>query len=133
MDVASILLSEYARIIDGSRLLVVGTFNEIRTPRVPVTVQLFLSLVIEAHRDDRGKEHRGELFVLNGKREELTRLEVPFSFGDKDPKPGMFLKHTHLAAIQIAFPEGGPYSFEFHIDGTYHAATNLYVIAADEP
>jgi len=127
MNVVSILLSEYAKGFEGSRLVIVGTFNQVRAPQIPFTMAMFLTVVIEAHRDERGSKHLGELFLLNARREEVAQVSFEIGFSGNDPRPGMHLRHTHLQLVNVTFPEAGPYSYELHIDGTYHAATNLYI------
>lgn len=130
MNVDSILLSEYARIIDGSRLLVVGTFNEVTVPSVPVTLPPFyVTLVFEGHRSERGRTFTVEVKVLNARRESILNEPALFeaSFLDADPKPGMNLRHSQVHGMLLTFPEAGPYAFEVYVDGTYYTGTNLFV------
>ena len=69
------------------------------------------------------RAHTGEL-----KHPAPTELVFP----DSEPSPGMFLRHISVLKMGVQFPEEGPYSFEVHIDGTYHAAVNLYVKVVEQ-
>lgn len=103
MNVDVILLCEYARIIDGSRLLIVGTLNRMNVPGVPARLPVvYLAFVVEGHRDLRGTQHEAEVRIVNQRREVVgTPMKAEFTFLDREPFPGMYCKHTHIMA-----PEG---------------------------
>ena len=132
MNVDVILLCEYARIFDGSRLMIVGTMNGITVPGVPVKLPaIHIAIVVEAHRELKGTSHVCEVRILNARREIVgSPMKYDFAFHPETPPPGMYCRNTQVIAVSVAFQEEGPHSFELHIDGTYHAATNLYVAVA---
>ena len=124
MNIDAILLSEYAKADPGGRLTVVGTFNAVNVPGLPVIIPVFyVSIVLEGHRTEQGVKHKGEIKVLNSKRQNVAEGQdttFEFAFTDDDPLPGMYARHVVVSQILIQFQEEGPYSFEIHINDVYH-------------
>jgi len=133
VNVDSILLSEYASAGPDGRLTVANAFNRINGPGprwgIPM---IYVSLVIHGHRAEAGTDHELELRLVNARREPM--LDEPaigsFRFHEDDGslEEGLPLRHIHTVALMgLVFEEPGPYAFEVYIDGTYHAATALFV------
>lgn len=128
MNVDSILISEYATLTPGNQLTVIRSFNRLAAPNFPATQPwLAISLVIHAHRDERGSSHEIEIRVTKPEgTDSIHRAE--FTLADGDPPPGMPLRHTYIHQhINFTFDAAGAYAFEVYIDDTYHAASTLYV------
>ena len=136
MNVDSILISEYASTTESGRLTVVNTFDTVQVTEMPAKVpSFFISVVTEGHRSERGTTHEIHVKLLDSQRNEIgaeqnTAKELVFP--DTEPAPGMFLRHISIFKLGVQFPAEGPYSFEVHIDGTYHAAANLYVQVVEQ-
>ena len=128
MNVDSILISEYATLTPGNQLTVIRAFNSLAAPKFPATHRwLAISLVIHAHRDERGSTHQIEIRVTKPEgTESLHRGE--FTLADGEPPPGMPLRHTYIhQQLGFVFEAEGAYAFEVYVDDTYHAASTLYI------
>lgn len=130
MNVDSILLSEYASLSALNELTVVRVFNQLVARSYPATHEwLAISLIIHGHRSERGTEHAVEIRIVGAQSREGKKVhEGKFTFADADPPAGVPLRHTYIfRMVRVQFPEPGPYAFEVYIDGTYHAASVLYL------
>ena len=128
MNVSSIMLSQFATFFEGHRLMIFGSFNQMAPPRFPFSIQgICVSVVVEAHSDEYGKQHKWELRVVDGSREILFQQSEPFEFTVPAPGPAMPVKFTHIIVLPLEIPREGPYAFEYFIDDTYYTATTLYV------
>lgn len=132
MNVDSVLLSDFGQVDRGGKLTVVGVFNTIQGPGPEWVVPfLTISLVIQGHVDE-GGEHHGEIRLVNRRREVVNPKPIDFEF-QLNPEearvaPGMPLRAVKTYTIMgMKLEEPGPYAFEIFLDGTFHAAANLYV------
>lgn len=128
MNVDSILISEYATLTPGNQLTVVRTFNQLAASSFPARhAFLAISLVIHAHRSERGTEHDIEIRVI-GPSASKELHSGKFTLAKGDPPAGVPLRHTYVhQVVAIEFEGPGAYAFEVYIDGTYHAASTVYV------
>lgn len=136
MNVASILLSQFAHVTDAGELTVYRTFRSMAGSSFPARVPLMaLSVVIHAHADEAGTEHEMEIRLLDDDRNPIdpTPVTRSFRFQEETPPPGMPLRHTRVQRIQgVQFPRVGTYAFEVYIDGTYHGTASFFVGRAEE-
>lgn len=130
MNVDSILISEYATTDPAGRLTVVNCYNRITTETLPAGIGLLcLSLVVHGAPAEAGTRHKGEVKLLNQRREVLGQNPISFEFtfkGRDEMEPGMPLRWIgNFKIMRLVLSEEGPYAFEVYIDGTYHAAASL--------
>ncbi|MFO8175515.1 MAG: hypothetical protein R6T96_14605 [Longimicrobiales bacterium] len=131
MNVDSILISEYATVDNVGRLTVVNVFNKINGPG-PWAIPFFsISMVIHGHEKEAQTHHEGEIILLDSERERVKEDPIPFEFTfPKKSKntPGMPVRFVvNLMIAGLVFERPGPYAFEVHIDGTYHASASLFI------
>lgn len=134
MNIDTILISEYASSDGFGRLTVVNAFNKLfgtgPTWGLPI---MYLTMVAHGPRREAGREWDGEVRLLNAKRELVNKKSMPFkvTFADiaeDEGEQGMPLRAVvHMAFAGLQFPAPGAYAFEVYLDGTYAAATTLYV------
>ena len=132
MNVDSILISEYASVDSNGRLTVVNVFNKLTGPGPKWGRPFFtISLVIHGHSKEAGTTHEGEIYLLDSERKQGMPEPIPFSFSVPEQKratPGMPVRHITVMTIMGATLENpGPYAFEVHIDGIYHASASFFV------
>ncbi|HUP51810.1 MAG TPA: hypothetical protein VM198_05005 [Longimicrobiales bacterium] len=128
MNVDSILISEFATLTPGNQLTVVRTFNSLAATNFPAQrAFLAISLVIHAHRSERGTEHEVEIRVV-GPSETKPLNTGKFTLPSGDPPAGMPLRYTYVhQTVGIGFATPGSYAFEVYIDGTYSAASTVHI------
>lgn len=125
MNVDAFVLADFVEPHQEGKLTIVGAFNRINAPQVPVVVaSMGLGIIIHAHASEAGTQHALEIQLLNARREEVARLKGEFAFPTETPPAGVPLRALYSINISGApLKEFGPYAFELYIDGTYHAAT----------
>ncbi|MDP2957604.1 MAG: hypothetical protein Q8N53_14355 [Longimicrobiales bacterium] len=135
MNVDSILISDYATLTDNDQsLTVVRVFNALSAKDFPATKQwMAISLIVHAHRDERGSEHDLEIRVVHATRKPDTVIHRgKFRLAQGEPPPGVPLRQIVIhQMVQVAFPDPGAYAFEVYIDGTYHASSVIHLGQAE--
>ena len=132
MNVDSILISEFASAVDNC-LTVYRTINRIRAKALPARHGMMsVSLILHGHPSESGTEHESELRLLNARREVLASFPNKFAFTEDEPVPGLPIRQIVIfGLVNLELKEVGPFAFEVHIDGTYHAGA-AFVLALME-
>lgn len=135
MQIGAAFLCDAAETREGLLFVLGAGVARIWRPEMPAPMGASLGMIIELHRDERGRPHEFEVRIQTQDGQEVARAAGGFQV-DTD---GSDLEVHELAIVPIALdfhpvalPSFGPYSVEITINGEHRRTLMFSVRPADE-
>jgi hypothetical protein len=128
MIVKFALLADYAALMTGNKLLIVGEFDSMFAPQVPLTYGPFFMVARLDAPVSEGTEHRLQigLYDEDGHLVGERTPETLFRFNAQGP--GRPLRGQFLAQLVMTFPKHGTFEFHIVVDGRTETVVPVHVI-----
>lgn len=128
MEVTLAVICDYANLSRDGKLNILGVFNGIEAPALPISVaQLFIVVSTEAGPTEAGQEFPFELVLWAQDGQEIFRVDQRLQF-PATTYPGEHVSNNQIIAVAgLPFREAGDYAFHVRIGGLDRRTISLRV------
>ncbi|MDQ7821593.1 MAG: hypothetical protein RDV48_02225 [Candidatus Eremiobacteraeota bacterium] len=134
IKVTMALLADFASIAIGGKLNILGIFDSLHTPAVPVVIpHIYLVMRIEGDVGEAGKQYEADMQLIDDDGGKL--LSLPGFLVLPQPPPGKFeIKYDQLFPFfNLKFERFGNYEFKIFINREMRASVPLSVARIEAP